>query len=43
MPVFRASPVKDADYLKLVLAEARRLSVVLGDTTLPASLSHATA
>jgi len=39
MPVFRASDEKDARYLKLVLAEARRLSVVLGDTAV-AALPH---
>jgi DNA-binding IclR family transcriptional regulator len=32
MPTFRASPEKDARSLKLILTEARRLSVVLGDT-----------
>jgi IclR family acetate operon transcriptional repressor len=32
MPVFRASPEKDARSLKLIVPEARRLSVVLGDT-----------
>jgi DNA-binding IclR family transcriptional regulator len=32
MPVFRADPEKDAHSLKLIVPEARRLCVVLGDT-----------